>query len=151
VLKPEILTLIKDVVAETGYGLAYVDYVSGKNSTLVVALENTDGSPVTLGDCEKVSRRLSTHLDILDPIKNAYQLEVSSPGLDRPLFTVQDYEKFQGHAVKLTLKMPRDGQKRFQGKLLGVKEDVIQLHTDEEESLSIPLSEIHRCKLIPIL
>ena len=102
---------------------------------------------VTLDDCSRVSRQLSAQLDVDDPFEHRYTLEVSSPGLDRPLYGPRDYERFAGRMVRVTAYEPIDGQRRFVGRLLGLVEGTVRLLLSGEREVSIPLEGVAKARL----
>src|SRR5437763_12585344 len=102
-----------------GYRLVRVMLTSARRGTLQVMAERLDDAPMTVADCADISRSLSALLDVEDPIAGAYTLEVSSPGVDRPLVRPEDYDRFAGFDAKIELAEPLDGRKRFRGRLLG--------------------------------
>ena len=101
---------------------------------------------MTVDDCAQISRSISALLDVADPIAVAYTLEVSSPGIDRPLVRPEDYDRFAGFAARIELSAPQDGRKRFRGRLLGRVDDHIRL-ADEAGEVRLPLAAITRAKL----
>jgi ribosome maturation factor RimP len=103
---------------------------------------------ITLGDCEQLSYRIGGLLDLQDLMPGSYNLEVSSPGLDRVLKREKDFEKFSGHRARIRLKRPRDGQRQFRGYLKGAKEGQVILENGET-TLELPLSEIDEARLDP--
>ena len=106
---------------------------------------------VTLDDCSRISRRLSAQLDIDDPLAHAYTLEVSSPGLDRPLFSDRDYERFAGHQVKVRTVAPFDGRRQFVGRLVGLANGVVRLVRNGDEEIALPREQIAEAKIVPDL
>jgi ribosome maturation factor RimP len=142
-----IQAIVEPVVTSLGYELVGAEFLmQGHSGLLRVYIDAEEG--VQLNDCQRVSHQLSGVLDVEDVIKGKYQLEVSSPGLDRPLFTVEHFERFQGHKARLKLAVPLDGQRKFKGILKGVKNDQVLLEIDSEE-VSLPLSAIDKANLIP--
>jgi len=110
--------------------------------------ERRDRQPMTVEDCAEISRSVSALLDVEDPIPSAYSLEVSSPGIDRPLTRAQDFERFAGFEAKVETHRPVDGRKRFRGRLLGLDEaSQVRLEIETQEVL-IPYADIHRAKLV---
>src|SRR5690606_22979187 len=105
---------------------------------------------ITLEDCERVSRAVSVVLDEADPIPGEYTLEVSSPGLDRPLRTRAHFARFVGDTVRVEMRQPGAGRERFQGPLLAVAEQAITVQVEGSE-LELPIDEIHRARLVPRL
>ena len=142
----ELRRLIEPAVTALGFDLLGVEFIRGKNSVLRVYIDHEDG--ISVDDCKSVSYQVSGLLDVEDPIRGQYALEVSSPGLDRPLFRARDYERFAGHAVKLRLSAPVQGRRRFTGTLLGLRDEQVVVMLDDEELL-VPLHEIEQARLVP--
>src|SRR5690606_34841235 len=121
----QIETVIEDLltpaVSALGLELLGVEFSAGSQQALLRVYIDVEGRPVNIDDCEQVSREVSALLDVHDPIEAHYTLEVSSPGLDRPLFKPAHYARFIGEQVKITLDLPQDGRRRFQGRILGVE------------------------------
>jgi len=134
------------VVNTMGYEFVGCELVRpGTGSVLRVYIDGESG--VTLNDCSKVSRQISAMLDVEDPIQGKYTLEVSSPGLDRPLFERAHYQKYVGSRVKVRLSVPIDDRRNFAGVLLRVEGDDIHLLVDQEEVV-VPFSDIEKAKII---
>ncbi|MCF6231078.1 MAG: ribosome maturation factor RimP, partial [Gammaproteobacteria bacterium] len=109
--------IITPVVEALGYELVGIEYISqGKHSVLRLYIDSEKG--IVVDDCAEISHQVSGVLDVEDPIRGVYHLEVSSPGLDRPLFNEEHYERFTGHQVKIQLTAPLNGRRKFQGVLL---------------------------------
>jgi len=122
--------------------------VSGRDRpTLQVMSERQDGSAMTIADCETLSRALSAKLDVEDPIASSYTLEVSSPGIDRPLVRAKDYHRFAGHLARVETREPLAGRRRFTGRIVGVEADRVRIAVEEGE-VEIPLAGIARAKLV---
>jgi ribosome maturation factor RimP len=102
---------------------------------------------VTLDDCSHVSRQLSAQLDVEDPIEQRYTLEVSSPGLDRPLYTDRDYERFAGRQVRLSTFGPIDGRRHFVGRLIGIVGGSVRLALEGEREIAIPRDQVAKARL----
>ena len=119
--------------------------------TLQLMAERSDGQAMTVDDCVRISNAASERLDADDTMADRYTLEVSSPGIDRPLVRLKDYQRFTGHTAQIELEAPRDGQKRFKGNIVrisGNEEDAeIELHTDKGD-VRIPMQSIARAKLV---
>lgn len=113
--------IVQPVIEGLGYELVRLRYTGGKNPTLQIMAEKPEGG-IEVDDCAKISRELSAHLDVEDPIADNYALEVSSPGIDRPLTRLKDFETWAGYEVKLETAELIDGQKRFRGMLRGVED-----------------------------
>lgn len=146
--KQELLHHLIELVVETlGYQLWGVDYLAqGKNSVVRVFIDTENG--VNVDDCAKVSHQLSALFDVEDPIKTEYTLEVSSPGLDRPLYTKPQFEAYKGSRVKVRLKMPFDGRRKFTGVIQGLEDDEVVIRQDNEEFI-LPLELIERAVVEP--
>jgi len=139
--------LLAPVVETLGYELLGVERLPGKAGNLLrLYIDSEQG--ITLDDCERVSHQVSGVLDVEDFIRGPYTLEVSSPGLDRPLFTKEHFERFSGSTVKLELSRPIDGRRRITGLLAGMKGDNIVVH-DRGQEHSIPFDEIVNGRLVP--
>jgi ribosome maturation factor RimP len=143
----QIETLIAPSLEAMGYRVVRVAFTGGRRPTLQVMAERRDDQPMTVDDCEGISHAVSALLDVADPIAEAYQLEISSPGIDRPLVRREDYERFAGFEAKLELARPLDGRKRFRGRLLGVEGDAVKLLLGETPVL-LPLDAVARAKLV---
>jgi len=143
----KILELIEPIITGLGYEFVGAELTGqGKSSVLLVLIDSEKGVLVT--DCSKVSHQISGVMDVEDPISGQYRLEVSSPGLERPLYTLAHFERFKGSLVKLELRQSTlEGQRKFTGDILDVKDDVVHLHVDEEE-IEIPFSLIKKARLV---
>jgi len=144
-------TLIEPIVEGMDYELVGIEYLpQGKHSILRIYIDKSSG--IDVDDCSDVSRQVSAMLDVEDPIKGEYNLEVSSPGLDRPLFTMKHFERFIGRQATLRLKMPIDGQRKFVGVIQAQEEkiDVVKLFVNGK-SIVIPFDLIDRANLVPEL
>ena len=139
--------VIEPVVTGLGYELVGVEYHSaGRHSLLRVYIDQEGG--VTVDDCANVSHQVSGVLDVEDLIRGQYTLEVSSPGLDRPLFTVADFDRFCGRDVRIRLDAPLDGRRKFSGRLIGTENGCVRIQMDDGE-FSLPLVHIEQARLIP--
>jgi len=140
--------LVDSVVASLGYELVGVEYTpQGKNSILRVFIDSENG--IVLEDCERVSRQLSSVLDVEDPIKGQYLLEVSSPGMDRPLFKLADYQRFCGQRAKIRLHDMQDGRRKMKGRIDSVDDEVITLSLDDGEQIQVRFDNIDKANLVP--
>jgi ribosome maturation factor RimP len=129
-----------------GFNLVQVKLNDGKNRLLQIMAERPDGS-MSLDDCEKVSRQISAVLDVEDIIDSAYRLEVGSPGIDRPLVKLSDFEDYKTHTAKIETILPIHGRKRFTGNLKGIEGENIIIAVDKEEFV-IPHRDIQAAKLV---
>jgi ribosome maturation factor RimP len=139
--------MIEPSLAAMGYRLVRVLMAGGSRTTLQVMAERLDELPITHDDCIEISRSISALLDVADPIPGAYTLEISSPGIDRPLVRVEDYDRFSGFEAKIELAMPLNGRRRFRGRLIGTAEGGIRLLIGEGE-VRLPLDAVVRAKLV---
>ncbi len=139
--------IITPSIEAMGYEVVRVLLLVGQRSTLQIMAERADGASMTVEDCADISRSVSALLDVEDPIAGAYTLEVSSPGLDRPLTRLKDFERFAGFTAKLEARMPVDGRKRFKGALKGVDGDDVLLDTDLGPA-RVAFDNVLRAKLV---
>ena len=146
--KQEILhNMITPIVASLGCELWGLEYLTqGRYTTLRIFIDGPEG--VSLEDCEKVSRQVSAVMDVEDPIDGEYTLEVSSPGMDRPLYTPAHYARYVGETVNLRLRMARDGRRRFKGTIIKVENDDLFLDVDGKE-VSLPVDAIDKGNVVP--
>jgi ribosome maturation factor RimP len=142
-----IARLIEPSLAAMGYHLVRVAMTGGRRATLQVMAERLDDLAMTVDDCAQLSHSVSALLDIHDPIVGSYTLEISSPGIDRPLVRREDYDRFIGLEAKIELATSVEGRKRFRGRLLGTVEGTIRLLTDAGE-IGLPLDAVARAKLL---
>jgi ribosome maturation factor RimP len=134
-------------LAAMGYSIVRVVFTGGRRATLQVMAERSDGAAMTVDDCATVSHTVSALLDVADAIAERYDLEVSSPGIDRPLVRPKDYERFAGFEAKIEMNQPIEGRKRFRGKLMGLEGEAAKLLIDDTPVL-LPLAAIQRAKLV---
>lgn len=139
--------LLQPLVEDLGYEFVGLERSSNpKNPVLVVYIDTPDG--IAVEDCERVSREVAALLDVEDPIPGQYRLEVSSPGLDRPLFTLKHFEQFTGEVAQISLYAPQDGRRKFKGEILGT--DVGQVKIDQDGvEVTLPLDNIAKARLVP--
>ena len=151
-LDQRVADIIEPVIVPMGYQLVRVR-MSGQNGlTLQIMAERTDGT-MTVEDCEEISKAISPVLDVEDPIDKAYHLEVSSPGIDRPMVRKSDFFRWQGHLLKCETSVLVDGRKRFRGKIVSVDDDGFRLERDqvaygEEPVVVIPFTTLWEARLI---
>jgi ribosome maturation factor RimP len=143
----QLQALLAPVIEALGYQCWGIEFLAqGKHSLLRVYIDHENG--IQIDDCEKVSRQLSGILDVEDPIAVEYTLEVSSPGMDRPLFSIEQFAFHAGEQVNIKLRTPFDGRRNFKGLLRGVEEqDVVVLVEDHEYLL--PIDSIDKANIIP--
>ena len=151
-LPARVAALAEPVLESLGYRLVRVRVSSTDGCTVQIMAERPDGTMV-VEDCEIVSRALSPVLDLADPIASAYRLEISSPGIDRPLVRKSDFDRYAGHLVKIEMEIPVDGRKRFRGMLAGTEGEAARIRrddvkADEEADVLLPIGEMSEAKLV---
>lgn len=147
-MQDKLSTLLEPVVADLGYELIWVQLAGGEGSQIVrVFIDHADG--IDVDDCAKVSREISGVMDVEDPIPGNYTLEVSSPGLDRPLVKPAHFEQFAGQQIKLRTYAPSlEGRRRYTGLLKGLAGDEVEIEVDGELH-AVPLDNIEIARLVP--
>ncbi|CAM4408775.1 MAG: Ribosome maturation factor RimP [Legionellaceae bacterium] len=139
--------IIEPVVMSLGYELLGCIYLrNGKYSTLRIYIDSPQG--ITLDDCQKVSHQISAVFDVEDPIEQHYDLEVSSPGMDRPLFKKEHYQRFLNHLIRLRLSVSKEGRRKFVGRLIKIEDECIIITLDDTE-FRLSFDEIERANLEP--
>lgn len=151
-LAARVASVVEPVIEDLGFRLVRVRVTGAEGCTVQIMAERPDGT-LTIDDCEHVSRALSPVLDVADPVDRAYRLEISSPGLDRPLVRKSDFERYAGHLAKIEMSVPVDGRKRFRGILAGVEGPFARLRRDDakpEEAADVllPINEMAEAKLV---
>jgi len=140
--------MIRPAIEALGFELVGVEQVSqGRHSMLRIYIDHDEG--ITVDHCAEVSRQVGAIFDVEDPIHGEYTLEVSSPGVDRPLFTLEQFAKFIGQRVDVKLHLPIEGRRHFKGELLSVEGDELTIELGDEESLTCTMDDIDKAKLIP--
>jgi ribosome maturation factor RimP len=143
----ELQKLLEPTVERLGCELTdLVVRLSGKGGLLQLTIDKPDG--IDIDDCEKVSHAVSALLDVEDPVPGEYNLEVSSPGLDRKLTKVEHFQRFEGETLKVTMRFPMDGRRRFRGTLVSSDDENIAVEVDGEP-YSLPLATIDTARLVP--
>jgi ribosome maturation factor RimP len=144
--KQRLIDLLEPALKALGYELVDLDLRLGRRGLLRLYIDAQGG--ITLADCELVSGQVGALLDVEDPVPGAYDLEVSSPGLDRKLRTVEHFERFVGHEVRVELARARDGRKRLKGRLTGVEGNAVEMDVDGN-SWRLDFGEIGEARLVP--
>ena len=147
--KEKLIELLEPPLRALGYELADLDAHVGRRGLLRLYIDKVPGG-VTLEDCELVSGQISAFLDVEDPLPGSYVLEVSSPGLDRRLRTLEQFERFVGEPVRLELKEPQDGRRRLTGEITGIADDAV-LISAEGQTWRLALKDIAEARLVPQL
>jgi ribosome maturation factor RimP len=145
-------TIAEPVLAGLGFRLVRVRISGLSGCTIQIMAERADGT-MTIDDCETISRALSPVLDVADPVEDAYRLEISSPGIDRPLVRRSDFERFAGHQIKVEMAISTEGRRRFRGVLLGAQGDAAQVRRDdaaagEAAEVLLPIGEMTEARLV---
>lgn len=148
VLGEKVAKIIEPSVNAMGFDLVRAVLNGERQRTLQIMVERADRAEMTVEDCAAVSRAVSALLDVEDPIDDAYSLEVSSPGIDRPLVRLSDFERFSGFEAKIELRGILDGRKRVRGTLRGVGDDEKVTIEIKDDGMTIPYSEIKAAKLV---
>ncbi|MEP3248007.1 MAG: ribosome maturation factor RimP [Sneathiella sp.] len=143
----KIAELIEPSLTSLGYEIVRVTFTGGDRQILQIMAEREDGT-MTIEGCEEISRTVSALLDVEDPISEAYELEVSSPGIDRPLTRLKDFEKWSGFEAKVELDEAVDGRRRYRGKVMGIQDEDIVLLNDTNEKILLPFNELRKAKLV---
>ncbi len=151
-LPARVATIVEPVLEQLGYRLVRVRVSGTEGCTVQVMAERPDGT-LTIDDCEDISRALSPVMDVADPIEKAYRLEISSPGIDRPLVRKSDFDRYAGHLVRVEMEAPVGGRKRFKGTLSGTDGENAKLHRDdakegEEADVTLPIEDMSEAKLV---
>ncbi|MCV2401557.1 ribosome maturation factor RimP [Marinomonas sp. C2222] len=140
---------IRPVVEGLGFTFWGMEYLSqGKDSVLRIFIDTDEEKGIDVEDCARVSRQVSSILDVEDPITGEYNLEVSSPGMDRPLFNLDQYQAYINAVVSLRLRVPFDGRRKFKGQLMGIENEDIVIRVDQEEYL-LPIELIEKANVVP--
>jgi len=143
----KLTALLQPLIEDLGYEFVGLERSSNPgNPVVVIYIDTPDG--IAVEDCEKVSREVAAMLDVEDPIPGQYRLEVSSPGLDRPLFTLEHFEQFGGEVAQISLYAPQDGRRRFKGKILGTGVRQVRVEQDGVE-VTLELDNIAKARLVP--
>ena len=146
-IEDRIAAMIEPALTDMGYGLVRVRVLGTKQITLQIMADRVDEASITVDDCADISRAVSALLDVDDPIEQAYSLEVSSPGIDRPLTRLKDFERYAGFEAKVELQSLIDGRRRFRGILGGVNGTMVKIET-ETGAFEVPFEEIRESKLV---
>ena len=145
--RDELVKLLEPAIERLGYELSDLEVkLGGKHGVVRVFIDKSDG--IGLNDCEKVSLAVSALLDVEDPLPGHYDLEVSSPGLDRKLTKIEHFQRFEGETVKVQMRFPIEGRRRFRGTLVSSDEENIVVDVDGE-SHTLPVATIDTARLVP--
>ena len=142
----ELRKLLEPAVTALGFQLVGVEFIQGKNGLLRVYIDHENG--ITVDDCQAVSEQVSGVLDVEDPIKGNYTLEVSSPGMDRPIYTLAQFQRFVGQQVSVRVGRALQGRRKFKGPLRAVESDDLVIEVDGAE-VRVPMDAIEQARLVP--
>ena len=150
-VETKISQIIESAIEDLGFSLVRVRYSGGQSSRnqLQVMVEPKEDRAMTVGDCQVISRHVSALLDVEDPISTGYVLEVSSPGIDRPLTRLIDYERFRGELVRITLRLLKDGRRRFNGRLGGLSDAGLVILDTSFGKFEFPFEDIEAGRIDP--
>ncbi len=143
----KIIPIIEPSIEAMGYSLVRVQWQDGATRSLQIMIERRDGREIAVEDCTEVSHTVSALLDVEDPIDAAYNLEVSSPGIDRPLTKMEHFKEYAGEEAKIEMAVPQAGRKRFRGTLSGTEGELVKVLVDGTE-YSLPYAEMQSAKLV---
>jgi ribosome maturation factor RimP len=151
-LSARVGSVAEPVIEQLGYRLVRAKVSAADGCTVQIMAERPDGT-MTVEDCETISRALSPVLDVADLIERAYRLEVSSPGIDRPLVRKSDFDRYAGHLAKIEMEIPIDGRKRFRGLLAGTQGEAARIRRDDTEAdadaeILLPINEMSDARLV---
>jgi len=151
-LEARVAEIVEPVIVDLGYRLVRIRVNGNNGCTLQIMAERPDGT-MAVEDCEEISHAVSPALDVDDPISGAYHLEISSPGIDRPLVRAGDFERWAGHVVKIEMSVPQAGRKRYRGHIIGVEEGnavirMTDVQEGQDEAARLPLDEIGSAVLV---
>jgi ribosome maturation factor RimP len=147
-LEARIADAILPSIRQMGYELVRVQVSGKERPTVQVMADRADGEPFLVEDCEAISHAVGAVLDVADPIRGEWTLEVSSAGIDRPLTRAKDWNRFAGHVATVELVVPQDGRKRFKGIALGADADTARLKLDDGSEIALPRGNIRKAKLV---
>ncbi|MEQ8586767.1 MAG: ribosome maturation factor RimP [Thalassobaculaceae bacterium] len=141
--------IVTPSIEAMGFDVVRVMITGGQRPTLQIMADRRDGSMISVDDCAEISRTVSAVLDVEDPIAGEYTLEVSSPGIDRPLTRIKDFERWAGFDVRIDMAVPLDGRKRFSGRLKGVQNgERVLIEIEGGIAAELPFDGISRAKLV---
>lgn len=146
----QVVSIIEPSLVDLGFELVRVHLSGNDRPVLQIMLDRADGEEITIDHCTLASRTISALLDVADPIPEAYELEVGSAGIDRPLTREKDFDSFAGFEAKVELKQARDGRRRYRGRLLGFENGMVRLEMEgaEDDTVELPFADLSRAKLV---
>ena len=146
-LPGQVARIIRPTVESMGFDIVQVQISGRQRLRLQILAERQDGKAIVVDDCATISRAISALLDVEDPIHDSYILEVSSPGVDRPLVKHEDYQRFSGYEARIEMSCLIGNRKKFKGRFLGIEGDTVRIRVDGK-SVDLPYRDIFRAKLM---
>jgi ribosome maturation factor RimP len=146
-MEERVVALVEPTASELGFRIVRVRVSGNRRKRLQIMAERVSDGEMGIDDCSRLSRALSPVFDLEDPIQGEYDLEISSPGIDRPLMRVEDFERFKGHLAKLETAAMQNGQRRFKGTITSIEGDVIVLATEQGE-VRLPFGSLSDARLV---
>ena len=147
-LEARIAAFVEPSLTDMGFELVRVAVLGRDRPTVQIMVDRADGSAVSVEDCEHLGHHFSAMMNVEDPIPGPWSLELSSPGIDRPLTRVKDWNRFAGHLARIELAVPVDGRKRFSGIVLGADNTAARVRLDDASEVALPLRDVRRAKLV---
>jgi ribosome maturation factor RimP len=147
-LEARLAEIVTPTLEGMGYELVRVAVSGRDRPTVQIMADRADLAPITVEDCETISRALGAVIDVADPMQGEWTLEVSSPGIDRPLTRIKDWNRFAGHLARVEVDPPRDGRRRFSGIVLGADAGHARLRLDDGSEVALPLADLRRARLV---
>jgi ribosome maturation factor RimP len=147
-LEARIVALVEPSLADMGFELVRVAVLGRDRPTVQIMIDRTDGEAVSLEDCEHLGRHFNAVMTVEDPMPGPWTLEISSPGIDRPLTRVKDWNRYAGHLARVELNVPLDGRKRFAGIVLGADNETARLRMDDSGVVALKLNDLRTARLV---
>ena len=147
-IEERVIALVEPTATQLGYRIVRVRLSGNRRKTLQIMAERISDGQMGIDDCTRLSRALSPVFDLEDPVQGEFSLEISSPGIDRPLMRIEDFERFVGHEAKLETTAMIDGRRRFKGEIMGVDGDEIRLRVPEGDELRLKIGGLSEARLV---
>jgi len=147
-LEQRLTALVEPMLLHMGYELVRITILGRERPTVQIMADRADGAQINVEDCETISHQVSAMIDVEDPIPGAWNLEVSSAGIDRPLTRAKDWNRFAGHLARAETQFPVGGRKRFSGIVLGADDEIARMRLDDGTEVELKLAELRRAKLV---
>jgi ribosome maturation factor RimP len=147
-LEARLAAVVTPMLEDMGFELVRVRVIGRERPTVQIMADRADGNAMSIADCESLSHALGAVIDVEDPMPGEWRLEVSSPGIDRPLTRRKDWDRFAGHLARVELVAPLDGRRRFSGLVLGADAERAHMRLDDGTAVALPLEQIRRAQLV---